>query len=68
MGRRSDGKRRYMNKTIDGNKKDAQDWLNETLTKISTGTFVEPTRDTVSEYLDKWLETAARPRVRERHF
>lgn len=68
MGRGSDGKRRYMNKTISGKKKDAQDWLNETLTKISTGTFVEPVKLTVDEYLDKWLESAARPRVSERTF
>jgi integrase len=68
LGRGSDGKRRYMNKTISGKKKDAQDWLSETLTKISTGTFVEPTRETVSEYFDKWLESAARPRVRESTF
>ncbi len=68
MGRDGDGKRRYLNKTINGNKKDAQDWLSETLTKISTGAFIAPTRETVSEYLDKWLETAARPRVRESTF
>lgn len=65
-GRGSDGKRRYLNKTIKGNKKDAENYLNSTLTQISTGTFVEPVRLTVDEYLKKWLATAAKPRLRER--
>src|SRR5438445_4908802 len=68
MGRGADGKRRYINKTIKSKKKDAEAYLSETLTKISTGTFIEPSRETVGKYLDKWLETAARPRVRESTF
>jgi integrase len=66
MGRDGQGKRRYLNKTIKGKKKDAQDYLSKTLTAISAGTFVEPSPLTVGEYLDKWLESAARPRLRER--
>lgn len=67
-GRDGQGKRRYLNKTIRGKKKDAQDYLSKTLAAISTGTFVEPSPLTVDEYLDKWLEAAAHPRVRERTF
>jgi integrase len=66
MGRDSEGKRHYLNKTIKGKKKDAQDFLSNTLAAISTGTFVEPSLLTLSEYLDKWLEAAARPRVSRR--
>jgi len=55
-----------MNKTIRGNKKDAESYLNTTLTQISAGTFVEPVNLTVDEYLDKWLATAAKARLRER--
>ncbi|SRR6266545_1653169 len=66
MGRDGIGKRRYMNKTIRGNKKDAESYLNTTLTQISAGTFVEPVNLTVDEYLDKWLATAAKARLRER--
>jgi integrase len=66
MGRDGQGKRRYLNKTIRGKKKDAQDYLSKTLVDISSGTFVEPSPLTVKEYLDKWLETAARPRVSRR--
>jgi integrase len=66
MGRDEKGKRRYLNKTIRGKKKDAQDYLSKTLVNISSGTFVEPSPSTVKEYLDKWLEVAARPRVSRR--
>src|SRR5260221_3110335 len=68
MGRDGAGKRRYANKTIRGNKKDAENYLVATLTSIGTGTFVEPVKLTIDEYLDKWLATAARVRVRERTF
>ena len=65
MGRDGNGKRRYLNKTIRGTKKAADTYLNKTLTEISAGTFVESSPTTIEEYLDKWLETAARPRLRD---
>jgi integrase len=58
----------YMNTTIRGKKKNAQDYVNKTLTAISTGTFVQRSRLSLGQYLDRWLETCARPRVRERTF
>jgi len=67
-GRDANGKRRYINKTIKGKKREAQSYLSESLTKISAGIFVEPVKLTVDEYLDKWLEAAARPRLSERTF
>ena len=66
MGRDGAGKRHYMNKTIRGNKKDAETFLSKTQTQISSGTFVEPSLLTIDEYLDKWLDAAARPRLSER--
>lgn len=68
MGRDGNGKRRYLNKTVRCKKKDAQDYLSKTLTAISTGTFIEPSKLTLDAYLDKRLESAARPRLRERTF
>jgi hypothetical protein len=65
MGRDGKGKRRYLNKTIRGTKKKADEYLNKTLTEISAGIFVESSPTTVEEYLDKWLETTARPRLRD---
>lgn len=67
-GRDALGKRRYLNKTVRGTKKDASSYLSKTLTAMSTGTFVEPSKLTVDEYLDKWLAAAAKPRLRERTF
>ena len=64
----TNGERRYLNKTIKGTKKDADTYLSKTVTAISTGTFVEPSPLTVKDYLSKWLQTAARPRVTERTF
>jgi len=68
MGRDEKGKRRYVNKTIHGTKKEADKYLSATLTAISTGTFVEASPLTLNDYLTKWLQTAARPRVTERTF
>ncbi|HEV7376820.1 MAG TPA: tyrosine-type recombinase/integrase [Pyrinomonadaceae bacterium] len=64
----TEGKRRYLNKTIKGKKKDAETYLSKTITAISTDTFVEPSRMSLNAYLDKWLDTAARPRLSERGF
>lgn len=66
LGRDGKGKRRYLNKTIKGNKKDAEIYLNKTLAEVSTETFIEPSSITLDGYFDKWLEAAARPRVSER--
>jgi len=65
-GRDAQGKRRYLNKTVRGTKKDANTYLSNTLAAMSTGAFVEPVKLTVDEYLNKWLELAAKPRLRER--
>jgi integrase len=67
-GRDASGKRLYFNKTIRGTKKDAQKWLNSALRDKDLGVFVEPAMLPLADYLNKWLETAARPRVRERTF
>lgn len=62
------GKRNYLNKTIRGTKKDAQKWLNATLREIDLGIFVEPAAESVNAFLDKWLEAAAKPRLRQRTY
>jgi integrase len=67
-GRDENGKRRYANKTIRGTKKDAQKWLTKAQRDKDMGVFVEPSAETVSQFLTKWLETIARPRVSERTF
>lgn len=64
-GRDSDGKKHYYSRQINGTRKDAQKILNSILRDMDQGIFIEPTLMVVDEYLDKWLETAAKPRLAE---
>lgn len=66
VGRDDKGKRQYLNKTIHGAKKDAEKYLTATLRDKDLGVLIEPCTLSVSAYLSKWLEAAARPRLRER--
>lgn len=50
-----DGKRKYLNKTVHGTKKQADTWLREWLREVETGNFVEPAKITVAQLLDRWL-------------
>ena len=68
MGRDELGSRTYLNKTIKGAKKDAEKYLNTTLTAISTGTFVQQSSLSLNKFLDDWLTSAAKPRVSERTY
>lgn len=67
LGREA-GKRRYANRTVHGVKKDAERVLNELLLQQSQGIAVEPSKQTLSAYLDRWLEEACKQRVRKRTF
>jgi integrase len=58
------GRRHYHNKTVRGTRKDAEKYLSQKLREMDTGTFVEPSPVTVDAYLDQWLDTAARPKLR----
>src|SRR5690349_18013802 len=42
-------------KTIHGAKRDAQRALRDALTALDGGTYVDPTKMTVAEWLEKWL-------------
>ncbi len=68
LGRDEAGKRTWLSKTIRGTKKDAQKWLNAKLRDQDLGISIEPATESVGVYLDKWLETAAKPRLRPRTF
>jgi hypothetical protein len=69
LGRDPDtGKRRYHNHTVQGSKKDAERYRTAAHRDRDLGTFVEPARMSLNSYLDKWLETAAKPRVGPRTF
>ena len=68
LGRDEAGKRQRMNKTVHGTKKEAQKILNEMLGDKDRGTLITESRESLNSYLDRWLETAAKPKVREDTF
>lgn len=68
LGRDASGKQKFHYKTIHGSRKDAEKYRNRVATERDLGTFVEPSPMTVDDYLDKWLASAARPRLHERTF
>jgi integrase len=59
------GRRRYVNQTITGNKKDAQRVLTALLRERDLGLLKEKSRQTLNDYLDDWLKVAAKPRLQE---
>lgn len=68
LGKGANNKRKYHNKTIHGNKKSAQAYLNKVLHQKDTGTFNEQSKELLSGYLEKWLENSARPKLREKTY
>lgn len=52
-----DGKRIYRSKTIHGTKRDAQRYLNGVHTSRDLGTYAAPSKKTLGEFLDDWLES-----------
>jgi integrase len=56
LGRGPDGKRRYLNQTIHGSKKDAQRILNEKLHQHDRGLLVIPSKMLLREYLLNWID------------
>ena len=65
LGRDTNGKRKYFNKTIHGTKKDAQKYLTAKLREKDLGAFVEPASMALNEFLDKWLDEIAVLKLRE---
>lgn len=62
------GKRKYHNHTVHGSKKDAKQYLNWFLHQKDVGSYIEPTKMTVNEYLDHWLKQSAINRFSERTY
>ena len=67
LGRdRETNKRNYHNRTIHGPMREAQAYLAKKLRERDLGRDLEGAKITLNEYLDRWLETAVKPRVREK--
>src|SRR5262245_66121505 len=63
LGRGHDGRRRYKSHTVAGTTRDARRLLTGLLHGLDTGTYVEPSRITVTHYLARWLADYARTNV-----
>ncbi len=57
-------KRNYHNRTIHGPLREAQAYLTRKLRERDLGRDLEGAKINLNEYLDRWLETAVKPRVR----
>ncbi len=68
LGREANGKRKYLNKTIHGTKKDAQKYLTAKTREKDLGVFVEPASMPLNDFLDRWLEEIAKHKLRQRTF
>lgn len=60
LGRDGAGKAKYRWYRVKGSKKDAQRELSRLLASIDSGAFVEPTKTTLAEFLEYWLENYAK--------
>jgi integrase len=65
LGSDSRGKRRYLNKTIHGTRKDAQGWLNDALKRKDLGEAIGQSAMLCEEFFEDWLGSVIRQRVRE---
>jgi len=68
VGTSPEGKKRYKSEVVHGAKKAAQAKLNAVLRARDVGEYVEPSKLTVSAYLDRWLRDGTQscsPRTRE---
>jgi integrase len=67
LGRdRETNKRNYHNRIIHGSMREAQAYLTRKLRERDLGRDLEGAKITLNEYLNRWLETAVKPRVREK--
>lgn len=63
-----DGKRKSFSETFKGTKTEADKRLTKKLGELDNGTLNTNSKQTLSEYLDVWLETIAKPRLHQRTF
>lgn len=66
--RDANGRRARKTVAVRGVKRDAQRKLSEILHALDAGSYVEPSRTTVGEYLDQWLRDYARTHVAPRTY
>jgi integrase len=69
LGRdRETRQRRYHNRTVHGSARRAQEYLTKMLRERDLGRGLEGSELTLNEFLDRWLEAAAKPKLREKSY
>ena len=68
LGRDQETKKRNYHRTIRGSMREAQAYLTRKLRERDLGRDLEGAKITLNEYLDRWLESAVRARVRAKTF
>ena len=69
LGRdRTTRKRRYHNRTIHGTSRRAHEYLTKMLRERDLGRGLEESEITLGEFLDRWLEMAAKPKLRDKSY
>lgn len=63
LGRDANRRRRQKWHSVRGKREDAERELGRLLNEVGTGSYVEPAKMTVQEYLERWLSDYARPKV-----
>jgi integrase len=62
------GKRKQHWITLDGNKQQCQNQLTELVSQKNKGLFVKPGKDTLAEYLVRWLKDCVKPNLAPRTY
>lgn len=62
------GTRKYHNRTIRGSFREAQTYLNTRLQERNIGRLPRAAAISLNQYLDQWLTTAAKPRLRPKSY
>ena len=57
------GNQKRISETVRGTKKEAEKVLRERLSSVDNGSFVNKSKETVSEFMNRWLETYAATNV-----
>lgn len=58
-----DGKRKRIYRNVNGTKKEAEALMAQLLSEVNTGSFIEPAKLTLTEYLRDWMDTYVRPNL-----
>ena len=60
----TEGQRKQVSETVRGTRKEAERVLRERLTQAENGGLVAPSKETVEQYLNRWIESYAATHMR----